>query len=157
MRRDQHLPIRKELCYMAGPQPLIVIPGDDPTQLQGSPHLDRLGAYGQVRLWADRPENAEEKVRRAQGATCLINSRSSGKWPGDVLRCLPDLRLIALCAIGTDAVDLQAAGELSIAVCNIPNRTAPIVAEHALGLLFAVAKRAWYQTNELKNGRWTRL
>jgi D-3-phosphoglycerate dehydrogenase len=29
------------------------------------------------------------------------------------------------------------------------------VAEHALGLMLALAKRAWFQTNELKSGRWT--
>jgi phosphoglycerate dehydrogenase-like enzyme len=142
---------------MPTPRPLIVIPGDDPAQLQGSPHLDLLRQYGDVRLWPDRPDGPEEKVRRAQGATCLINSRSAVKWPGDVLRRLPDLRLIAVCGIGTDAVDVQAARELGIAVCNLPSRTAAIVAEHALGLMFAVAKRAWYQTNELKHGRWTRL
>jgi D-3-phosphoglycerate dehydrogenase len=134
----------------------IVIPGDDPAQFQGTPQLERLRALGRVTLYADRPATAEEKVRRARGATVLVNSRSAVKWPGDVLRQLPGLRLFALCGIGTDAVDLAAAKELGIAVCNIPGRTAPIVAEHALALLFAVARRAWYQTNEMKCGRWTR-
>jgi D-3-phosphoglycerate dehydrogenase len=134
----------------------IVIPGDDPAQFQGTPQLDRLRALGRVVLYTDRPADAEEKVRRASGATVLVNSRSAVKWPGDVLRRLPGLRLIALCGIGTDAVDLAAARELGIAVCNIPGRTAPIVAEHALALMFAVARRTWYQTNELKSGRWTR-
>jgi D-3-phosphoglycerate dehydrogenase len=59
-----------------------------------------------------------------------------------------------VCGIGTDSIDVQAARELGIVVCNLPGRTAPIVAEHALGLMFAVAKRAWFQTNELKQGRW---
>ena len=40
-------------------------------------------------------------------------------------------------------------------VCNLPGQTAPIVAEHALGLMLAVARRAWFHTNELKSGRWT--
>jgi D-3-phosphoglycerate dehydrogenase len=140
---------------MAAAQPLIVIPGDDPPQLQGSPHLQRLEARGTVRMWVDRPATAEEKVRRATGATCLINSRSAIKWPADVLRQLPELRMIAVCGIGTDAIDLEAARRQGIVVSNIPGRTAPVVAEHALGLMFAVAKRAWFSTNELKHGRWT--
>jgi phosphoglycerate dehydrogenase-like enzyme len=134
----------------------IVIPGDDPAQFQGTPQLERLRALGHVVLYADRPATADEKVRRAGGAAVLVNSRGAVKWPGEVLRRLPDLRLIALCGIGTDAVDLAAAKEMGIAVCNVPGRTAPIVAEHALALIFAVARRAWYQTNELKCGRWTR-
>jgi D-3-phosphoglycerate dehydrogenase len=135
----------------------IVIPGDDPAQLQGTPQLERLRALGRVVLYTDRPATAEEKVRRARGAAVLVNSRGAVKWPVDVLRQLPDLRLFAVCGIGTDAIDLAAARELGVVVCNVPGRTAPIVAEHALALTFAVARRAWYQTNELKSGRWTRL
>jgi D-3-phosphoglycerate dehydrogenase len=140
------------------PDPItIVIPGDDPAQFQRTPQLDRLRRLGQVVLYTDRPTTAEEKVRRARGASVLVNSRGAVKWPGDVLRQLPGLRLMALCGIGTDAVDLVAAKELGIAVCNVPGRTAPIVAEHAVALMFAVARRTWYQTNEVKAGRWTRL
>src|SRR5438093_13577226 len=133
----------------------IVIPGDDPPQVYGSPHLERLKAHGEVVLYRDRPQSDNEKVRRAQGATCLINSRSAVKWAADVLRRLPDLRMITVCGIGTDAVDVDAARELGIVVCNVPGRTAPIVAEHALALMLGVARRAWYQTNELKRGRVT--
>jgi D-3-phosphoglycerate dehydrogenase len=77
------------------------------------------------------------------------------RWPGAVLRELPRLRMISVCGIGTDAIDLAVARELGIVVCNLPGRTAPIVAEHALALMFAVSRRAWFQTNELKCGRWT--
>jgi D-3-phosphoglycerate dehydrogenase len=137
------------------PDVVIVIPGDDPPQLQGSPHLERLKSHGEVVLHADRPPTVEDQVRRAGDAVCLINSRGALKWPGDVLRRLSRLKMITACGIGTDAIDLTAARELGIVVCNLPGQTAPIVAEHALGLMLAVAKRAWFQTNELKAGRWT--
>ena len=124
-------------------------------QLAGSPQLRRLEPFGEVVLYGDRPADDAEKVRRARDAVCLVNSRSSVIWPADVLRQLPRLRMFAVCGIGTDAIDLDAARELGIDVRNLPGRTAPIVAEHALGLLLAISKRAWYQTNELKQGRWT--
>src|SRR5207248_9969926 len=38
---------------------------------------------------------------------------------------------------------------------NLPGRTAPIVAEHAAALMLATARRTWFQSNELKWGRWT--
>ena len=94
-------------------------------------------------------------VKRARDATCLINSRSSVLWPAEVLRQLPKLKMFAICGIGTDAIDLNVAREQGIDVRNLPGRTAPIVAEHAIGLLLAISKRAWFQTNELKQGRWT--
>ncbi|HVX63858.1 MAG TPA: NAD(P)-dependent oxidoreductase, partial [Pirellulales bacterium] len=142
---------------MPSERPLIVIPGDDPIQIQHSPHLARLKPYGEVVLYSDRPRDDAEKVRRARGATCLVNSRSSITWHAEVLRQLPRLRMFAICGIGTDAIDLDVAREQGIDVRNLPGRTAPIVAEHALGLLLAVSKRAWFQTNELKQGRWTGL
>jgi D-3-phosphoglycerate dehydrogenase len=140
---------------MSNPHVSIVIPGDDPPQLQGSPHLQRLKRYGEVVLHVDRPISAEEKIRRTDNAACLINSRGAVKWPGEVLRKLPRLKMVSVCGIGTDAIDLEVAKELGIVVSNLPGQTAQLVAEHALGLMLAVAKRAWFQTNELKAGRWT--
>ena len=70
---------------------------------------------------------------------------------------MPRLRLVAVCGIGTDAIDLDVCRERGIAVCNVGGVTAPVVAEHALALMFAVARRTWYQTNELKHGRWASL
>jgi D-3-phosphoglycerate dehydrogenase len=135
----------------------IVVPGDDPVQIQGSPHLDRLKPYGEVVLYQDRPKTFEEKISRAKDAVCLINTRGAVKWPAEALRALPKLRMATVCGIGTDAFDLQVARELGIAICNLPGMTAPIVAEHAFGLMFAAAKRAHFQTAELKAGRWTRM
>jgi D-3-phosphoglycerate dehydrogenase len=63
--------------------------------------------------------------------------------------------MITTCGIGTDAIDLVAARELGIVVCNLPGRTAPIVAEHAFALMLAVAKRTSFQTSQVKAGRWT--
>ena len=140
------------------PDPLrIVIPGDDPPQMQGSPHLERLETHGEVELYTDRPESAEEKIERAQGAAVMINSRGLVTWPGDVLRALPDLRMIATCSIGVDCFDLGAARECGIVISNQPGRTAPVVAEHAFGLMFALAKRAAYFTGAMKAGQWPRL
>lgn len=132
----------------------IVIPGDDPPQLQGSVQLDRLRQYGEVLLYLDRPGDDAEKLRRLEGATILINSRGAVTWPGLLLRQLPQLRMISTCGIGTDAIDLAAARELGIVVSNIPGQTAPIVAEHALALMLAVARRLSFHTDALKHGRW---
>jgi D-3-phosphoglycerate dehydrogenase len=134
---------------------VIVVPGDEPVQIAGSPQLDRLREYGRVELYATRPASDAEKVQRAVEAVCLINSRGAVKWPGEVLRQLPKLKLIAVCGIGTDAIDLPVARQLGITVCNLPGRTAPVVAEHAFGLMFAAAKRAAFQTMQLKAGRWS--
>ena len=40
----------------------ILVPGDNPTQIGGSPHLERLAPYGDLELYADTPESGEEKI-----------------------------------------------------------------------------------------------
>ena len=52
----------------------IVIPGDDPPQLQGSPHLERLKCRGEFILDTDRPAAAEDKGRRVANAVHLVNA-----------------------------------------------------------------------------------
>lgn len=135
----------------------VVVPGDDPIQIVGSPHLDRLNPYGEVVLYDTLPSSRDELLARSKDADVIINTRSAVAWREGEMRELPRLRLIATCSIGTDMIDLKAASELSIVVCNQPGRTAGVVAEHIFGLMFAVAKRAAYQTAELKLGRWARM
>lgn len=134
----------------------ILVPGDDPPQIAGSPQLERLVPYGEVTIHADRPETDDEKIDRARGHQVVINSRGTVTWREKELRALPELKMITTCSIGTDMIDLAVARELGIVVSNQPGRTAPVVAEHMLGLLFAVAKRAAFQTEEIRNGRWPR-
>jgi len=135
----------------------MVVPGDDPVQIAGSPHLERLEPYGEVILYTDRPASLEEKISRAKPADILINTRGVVTWPAEALSALSKLRMITTCSIGTDMIDLDAARELGIVVSNQPGQTAPVVAEHMFGLMFAAAKRAAFQTSELRAGRWTRM
>ena len=134
----------------------ILVPGDDPPQIAGSPQLDRLQPYGELTLHTTRPADKAEQIERARRFEVIINSRGSVTWRQEELRSLPDLRMITTCSIGTDMIDLTAARELSIVVSNQPGRTAPVVAEHMFGLLFTVAKRAAFQTAQVRAHKWTR-
>ena len=135
----------------------IVVPGDSPPQIQGSPHLERLKPYGDVVVYTDRPETGEAQIRRAEDADILINSRGLVKWPAELLQQLPKLKLISLCSIGTDMIGLDEAKKRGITVCNQPGRTAPVVAEHGFGLMFGLAKRSAFLTASMKAGGWPRM
>ena len=135
----------------------IVIPGDDPVQCAGSPHLEKLKPYGDVKLYSDRPGSSAEKVARAKDADILINSRGVVTWGAEEFDQLPKLKMITTCSIGTDMFDLEAAKDKGIVICNQPGRTAPVVAEHMFGLMFAAAKRAAYFTTGVKAGKWLRM
>ena len=134
---------------------VIVIPGDDPPQITGSPHLEKLRSIAKVILYHDRPRNSQEKVERVREADILVNTRSMVTWPAEVLHALPKLKLIATCTAGVDSIDMGAVRKLGITVCNQPGRNASAVAEHMFGLMLAVAKNVVYQTQQLKEGFWT--
>ena len=133
----------------------IVVPGDQPRQINGSPHLERLADYGEVAVYDSTPEGTEGKIERVRDCQIIINSRGVVTWRQE-LQQLPDLRMITTCSIGTDMIDLELARERGIVVSNQPGRTAPVVAEHMFGMIFALAKSAPFQTAEIKAGRWTR-
>ena len=52
----------------------------------------------------------------------------------------PALRLIALAATGTDNVDIEAASERGVAVCNIRDYCTPSVVQHVLGAILDVVR-----------------
>ncbi|MCY3872002.1 MAG: NAD(P)-binding domain-containing protein [Gemmatimonadetes bacterium] len=134
----------------------IVVPGDEPVQIAGSPHLERLASYGDVALYDTRPASVKEKIERVREADVIMNTRGAVTWGEQEFSQLPKLKMIATCSIGTDMFDLEAAKKRGIVICNQPGRTAPVVAEHMFGLMFAVAKRAAYLTIEMKKGGWPR-
>lgn len=135
----------------------VVVPDDFPPIFSGSKALSRLQEAGQVRIYTDRAATPKELVRRLQGAQVAINIRAYSKFIEPLLRVCPDLKLIAVLGIGTDHIDLSAASCLGIKVCNTPGYSAVAVAEHALSLMLAAARKIPQHEQELRAGRWTRL
>ncbi len=72
----------------------------------------------------------------------------------NLLSALPELRIIARAGVGFDLVDIQAATELGIAVTVTPTANHEAVAEHALALLFAVAKSIVSGDKAVRTGGW---
>jgi D-lactate dehydrogenase len=58
----------------------------------------------------------------------------------ETIERLQGVKMIATRSAGYDHIDLKAASEKGIVVCNIPDYGAHMIAEHAFGLLLAVAR-----------------
>jgi D-3-phosphoglycerate dehydrogenase / 2-oxoglutarate reductase len=63
------------------------------------------------------------------------------KFPGDVIRGAKDLRVIAKHGVGYDNIDVSSATACKVLVTSTPGANSISVAEHALTLLLAVARR----------------
>ena len=66
----------------------------------------------------------------------------------------PSMRLIGLTATGTDYVDLEAARQRGIAVCNIRAYCTQSVAEHVFGCLLSLAHNLGTYVADVRDGAW---
>ena len=81
-------------------------------------------------------------------------TRGYGRMPRSVLAAGKRLKCVARCGVGTDNIDVEAATELGITVFYAPGSTTMAVAEHAMMLMLAVARRATKLNSEVKSGNW---
>jgi D-3-phosphoglycerate dehydrogenase len=80
-----------------------------------------------------------QTVAREVGDAVAAITRNAG-FNRTALEAAPRLRVIGNHGIGTDPVDLASATELGVPVVNNPTANVISVAEHAIGLMLAVAR-----------------
>jgi len=134
---------------------LIVIPDDAPPVLSLSDAVRQLRDC-EHRLYTTLPADSRDLLARIGDADAVINIRASTRFTADVLAESPRLRLISIWGTGTDHVDLGAAKARGIAVANTPAVSAVAVAEHAVSLMFAVARQTVTVDAAVRRGEWPR-
>lgn len=87
-------------------------------------------------------------------ATIVIVNKTSLR--AEQLERLPELRLIAISATGTDNVDLAWCAAHGIAVCNIRNYAVHTVPEHTFALILALRRNLFAYARDVAAGNWQR-
>ena len=67
-----------------------------------------------------------------------------------------ELKLIVIAATGVNVVDLEAAKNLGITVCNIRDYCSASVAQHVLGLILSLLRGQPFYRERVYNGDWAR-
>ncbi|GGC21187.1 D-2-hydroxyacid dehydrogenase [Pseudoduganella buxea] len=123
--------------------------------------LDRASLIADVRRpgfdhdWTEYPAStAQQAIERLAGATIAITNKVPLR--AEALARLPDLRLIAVAATGTDIVDLAAARERGIVVCNIRDYAFAAVPEHTFALILALRRNLLAYRADVEAGKWQR-
>lgn len=80
--------------------------------------------------------------------------RSATKVPAEALADAGQLRVIGRAGAGVDTIDVDAATERGIAVMNAPDGNTLAAAEHAISLLFALARHIPRADAGMKAGEW---
>lgn len=103
--------------------------------------------------WIDHDETQTGQVSaRVKDATIVVSNKV--KVGAADMDAAPALKLIAVCATGTDIIDLAAAKARGIAVCNVRGYAERSVPEHAFGLILALRRQIPGYTADVKAGKW---
>jgi glycerate dehydrogenase len=103
--------------------------------------------------WVEFGESLQEQVvERLLGATIAISNKLSLRE--SELRQLPELKLIAIAATGSDNIDLDYCRKHGIAVSNARGYAVNSVPEHVLMMMLALRRNLLAYRADVKNGMW---
>ncbi|MGD8605094.1 MAG: hydroxyacid dehydrogenase [Anaerolineales bacterium] len=80
--------------------------------------------------------------------------RSATKVDAELITRAAQLKVIGRAGVGVDNIDLKAAEKHGLVVVNAPQAASQAVAEHALGLMLALARKIPSAAASMKAGRW---
>jgi glycerate dehydrogenase len=96
----------------------------------------------------------DEVTARIAGAEVVLVNKL--RITREAMEAAPSLRLVALAATGTNNVDLVAAAERGIAVCNLHDYCTASVVQHVFGVLLALTHRLREYDTLVRTGAWQR-
>jgi len=85
--------------------------------------------------------------------TAIVGT-GAAKVDKKLLMMLPHVKLIAICGVGYDGVDVSAAMEKGIVVTHTPGVLTDDVADLAMGLLLSIGRRLPHADKFVRNGDW---
>jgi len=132
---------------------MICVPDDFPPVLRTSSAFRELP---QPFYFDSLPGSEDVLISRIQDSEIVLNIRSSSKFTARVFAACPRLKVLSVWGTGTDHVDLEAAARHGVVVRTTPGVSAISIAEHALALTLAAARRIPALDAATRAGTWPR-
>ncbi|MBT4989040.1 MAG: phosphoglycerate dehydrogenase [Rickettsiales bacterium] len=101
-----------------------------------------------------KPGLAVEELKKIIADYDGLAIRSATKATRDLISAAKNLKVIGRAGIGVDNVDLDAATESGIIVMNTPFGNSITTAEHAIAMMFAVARQIPQASHSTHQGKW---
>ena len=132
---------------------LRIVVLDGGTTNPGDLSWEPLEQLGQLTVYSETPSSLVlERLRSAQAA--ILNRVVLGR---EEFSQLPDLRYVGTLATGYNTIDVRAAREYGVTVCNVPRYCEAAVAQHALSLLLCLCNKVERSSCLVREGRWVEL
>lgn len=125
---------------------------EEKTVSQGDISLDCFEKLGTLRRYPLTPQDkVVEYIGDAEAAIC-----NKTVFTREIMAKCPKLRYIGLCATGYNNIDLDAAKEFGITVCNVPEYSTRAVAQQVFSYVLHFASRTADYNNDVHDGGWIR-
>jgi D-3-phosphoglycerate dehydrogenase len=102
----------------------------------------------------ERPGLTKEELKAIIGGYDGLAIRSSTKVTADLLEAADNLKVVGRAGIGVDNVDIPAATAKGVVVMNTPFGNSITTAEHAIALMFALARELPAADSSTQAGKW---
>lgn len=126
------------------------------TSAGGHPALERLRCAGYEVILSPAGLLPSTIQLKELLSGCVGYLAGVEKISAEVLRAAGQLRVISRNGVGVNSIDLKAASERGIAVCQAGGANARGVAELTMGLLLALVRHLHSSNAAIKNGAWDR-
>lgn len=117
-------------------------PGDNP--------WTELESLGELTVHDRTPSDAI--IARCRDAEIVLTNKTP--LNAETIAALPNLKLISVMATGYNVVDVGAAAEHRVVVCNVPAYSTDSVAQHVFALLLSWLHRPRQHHDAVQAGRW---
>ncbi|MCI7766723.1 MAG: D-2-hydroxyacid dehydrogenase [Oscillospiraceae bacterium] len=125
---------------------------EEKTVSQGDVSLEGFSSLGEVTGYPLTPQ--DKVIERTGDAEAVIINKTV--FTREIMEQCPRLRYIGLCATGYNNVDIKAAAELGITVCNVPAYSTMAVAQQVFSYVLHFASRTADYNDDVQNGGWIR-
>lgn len=117
--------------------------------------IEQLNSEFEVEMWdkEDVPVPRDILLEKANKASALITMLSD-KVDTELLEHAPSLKVVANLAVGYDNIDLEAAKQKEVIICNTPDVLTDTTADLTFALLMTAARRIVEADRYIKEGQW---
>lgn len=123
-----------------------------PEEARGPVDYRVLEEFGEIELFEATPPDL--LLERARGATILLTNKV--RLERAHFERLPELRLVSVLATGTNVIDVAAARDHGVVVCNVPGYSTASTAQLAIALLLELCHRVGEHSLDVHRGGWSR-
>src|SRR5712692_695933 len=115
------------------------------------PILDEIDAE----LVITRPKTDAEVAEAGRDADAII-MHGSVPFTREIISQLKRCKVVCRTGVGVDRMDLQAAADYGIKICNAAGCNSIEVSEQTIGLLIAISRKLVRMNQYVRDGKWRR-